>query len=123
MAQVAKIWENLYYGMIGRNPMPQNYSAIKSWTIGNKIVQGQLYNEKVLKNGNTQKRITTLFSDGNLGLETGIYSPSGELLKSYVGIRTTSRTVPNIKSASDICKKYKLEDAIILPLPYICNSL
>jgi hypothetical protein len=45
-----------------------------------------------LIDGNVQKRIVTLFKDGQLGFETGVYSPNGALLKAYNGIRTTKGT-------------------------------
>ena len=59
MAQVAKIWEQLYYGITNKIPFQNNYETIKTWSIGNRIIQGQVYNQKILKNGNIQKRITT----------------------------------------------------------------
>ncbi len=114
MAQVAKIWENLYLGMTNIIPLPRNYQTIKTWKIGDKIIQGQISNQKILNNGNIQKRITTLFRDGKLGLETKVYAPDGELLKAYAGIRTTKNTIPNIESASEMYKMQNLKDAKML---------
>lgn len=90
--QVAPIWENLFYGIINRIPLAKGYNRIKTFDIGGKIIAGQVTDTKFLKNGNTQKRITTVYPSGHLGLETKVYSPDGELLKAYAGIRTTSGT-------------------------------
>ena len=92
MVRVAEIWENLFYGITKQSPLPPSYNTIKTWQIGDKIIEGQVYNQKILKNGNIQKRIITLFRDTKLGFETEVYSPDGELLKAYNGIRTTKGT-------------------------------
>lgn len=90
--QVAPIWENLFYGITEKIPLKYGFRTIKKFDIGGKIIAGQVENSKQLKNGNFQKRITTIYPSGHLGTETRIYSPDGELLKSYAGIRTTSGT-------------------------------
>lgn len=58
---------------------------------------GQVYGEKVLPNGNIQKRITTAYagSEPTIAIDTRVYSPSGELLKAYHGIRGCEVTYKN----------------------------
>ena len=90
--QVTPVWENLFYGIINRIPLKQGFKRVKTFDIGGKIIAGQIENSKTLHNGNLQKRITTVYPNGHLGMETRIYSPSGELLKSYAGIRTSYGT-------------------------------
>lgn len=94
MPQVVSIWTNLFYGITERAPLKPGYKIINSFKIGEKTVGAQLLSNKMLKNGNIQKRITTVFPNGSLGLETRVLSPNGELLKAYTGVRTTSGTKP-----------------------------
>ena len=44
MAIIANVWENLYYGIIGKKQLPAGYRTIKTWNIGEKIISGQLHN-------------------------------------------------------------------------------
>ena len=90
--QIAPIWENLFYGTIDKISLKQGYKKIKTFHIGGKVIASQVQNSKILRNGNVQKRITTLYPNSHVGIETKIYTPDGELLKAYAGIRTSSGT-------------------------------
>ena len=71
---------------------------IKVWRFDEQPIHaGQIKGIKILPNGNKQVRITTAYagSTPTLALDTRVYSPSGELLKSYHGIRGAEATFTN----------------------------
>lgn len=72
--------------------------VIRVWRFGDQPIHaGQIKGVKTLPNGNKQVRITTAYAGSNstLALDTRVYSPSGELLKAYHGIRGTEATFTN----------------------------
>ena len=79
----------------GTIPVTQGEKLVHVWRFGEKTPHaGQIYSKKILPNGNIQTRITTASGcDSTIATDTSVYSPSGELLKSYFGIRGPKCTV------------------------------
>jgi len=82
------VWNNLQCRFRYGFPLPENMKLLHLWKFYDRPPHaGQVLTVKTLPNGNIQKRITTAYGSEVLGLETGVYSPKGELLKAYAGIR------------------------------------
>lgn len=111
MVKIALIWENMYREIANDRPIRAGFSVLKKWQIGEKVLSGQVYNEKTLKNGNIQKRIVTVFPNGHLGFETKVNNPDGELLKAYVGVRTSSCLKNKPSAQSEIVNTMQLDDS------------
>jgi hypothetical protein len=82
----------------GEVKLAKNEAVITAWRFGNKPAHaGQIRGKKVLPNGNTQIRITTAYAGDakTIATDTKVYSPSGELLKAYHGIRGGRVTCEN----------------------------
>ena len=65
-----------------------------------------------MPNGNVQKRIATRYGNpGVIGIETQVVSPSGELLRSYAGVRAPEGTIIYGNNNSGLSKAlHKLYD-------------
>lgn len=91
MSITSRAWNTAMTMIKGELKPPKQTSVAQAWKFFKRKQPhaGQIYNYKTLPNGNVQKRITTAYAgDKNaLGIETAIYSPRGELLKAYAGIR------------------------------------
>jgi regulator of extracellular matrix RemA (YlzA/DUF370 family) len=89
----AKINKNILSKINNKRPLNvlKNEEVITAWRFGdNKPAHaGQILDRKILPNGNKKVRIATAYANESnpIGINTKIYSPSGELLKSYYGIR------------------------------------
>lgn len=77
-------WSTLQLGL-----KTEFLESINTWkkTLSSRHPSAQFLSIKTLRNGNTQERIVTALEDGYLCTETNVYSPSGDLLKAYAGIR------------------------------------
>jgi hypothetical protein len=96
--QVAAVHDKLMQKIAGNANLSKNEAVITAWRFGNKPIHaGQIRGKKVLPNGNTQLRITTAYAgDSNMiATDTKVYSPSGELLKAYHGVRGAQVTCKN----------------------------
>lgn len=90
----AKIWEGLHSCIRNKTSLPKDMKLVKTWNFYNRPAHaGQIYTQKTLPNGNVQKRLTTVYGNYAIGLETSVYSPKGELLKAYAGVRNTEKGV------------------------------
>lgn len=91
MPLTLSIWENAMSIVKGVKNLPKKSSLVASWSFTGRNLPhaGQMYSCKTLPNGNIQKRIVTAYagSSSSLGMETVVFSPKGELLKAYAGIR------------------------------------
>jgi hypothetical protein len=88
--QVAAVHDKIMQKITGKINLAKNESVITAWRFGNRPIHaGQICGKKVLPNGNTQIRITTAYAGDatTIATDTKVYSPSGELLKAYHGIR------------------------------------
>ena len=86
---------NKYLAMIrGKSPLRKGEKVITAWKFGSQEAHaGQIMlAPKTLPNGNIQKRTITVYAGSNppVALDTRIYTPNGELLKAYHGIRGES---------------------------------
>lgn len=87
---ITSIHEKLMKKITGSQPCEAGERIVHIWKFGNKPAHaGQIYGQKVLPNGNIQRRITTAYAgDANtIATDTRVYSPKGELLKAYYGVR------------------------------------
>lgn len=89
------VYDKLMRKVQGKVPAEPSERLIHVWRFGEKTPHaGQIYSKKILPNGNIQTRITTASGcDSTIATDTRVYSPSGELLKSYFGIRGPKCTV------------------------------
>ena len=89
------VYDKLMRKVQGTIPVTQGEKLVHVWRFGEKTPHaGQIYSKKILPNGNIQTRITTASGcDSTIATDTRVYSPSGELLKSYFGIRGPKCTV------------------------------
>jgi hypothetical protein len=88
--QIEGIHKALMKKITGQTPLAKNESVITAWKFGdNPAHAGQLMGKKTLPNGNIQTRVTTAYAGDShmIATDTKVYSPSGELLKAYHGIR------------------------------------
>lgn len=92
MVSVQTIWSDLrsFLKVAGN----KKYKLVHTWRFPNREAHaGQFFSSKVLPNGNLQQRIVTQYGNpGVIGIDTRVMSPSGELLRSYAGIRTPEGT-------------------------------
>lgn len=96
IAESNKFISNIHSQLMRKIKTPKscknNEQIVKLWRFENKPVHaGQIQGTKILPNGNKQVRITTAYAgdSSQIALDTRVYSPSGELLKVYHGIRGT----------------------------------
>lgn len=83
------LWNTLSTAIKTRGTLPKNMQIVHTWSFGkNAPHAGQILQTKTLQNGNLQKRMVTVYGNTALGLETAVYSPSGEFLKAYAGVRS-----------------------------------
>lgn len=89
------VYDKLMRKVQGTIPVTQGEKLVHVWRFGEKTPHaGQIYSKKILPNGNIQTRITTASGcDSTIATDTRVYSPSGELLKSYFGIRGPKSTI------------------------------
>lgn len=94
MKSIQGIWSNLRFLMTSAAESQKNYKLVHTWRFPNREAHaGQFLNTKVLPNGNIQKRVITQYGNpGTVGIETNVFKPNGELLRSYAGIRTPEGT-------------------------------
>ena len=101
------VYDKLMRKVQDKVPMQQNEKLVHVWRFGEKTPHaGQIYSKKVLPNGNVQIRITTASGcDSTVATDTRVYSPSGELLKSYFGIRGPKCTITDTEGK--LLKEYE----------------
>lgn len=109
--QIKAIHRALIKKITGQTPLAKNESLITLWRFGDKPAHaGQLFGQKTLPNGNIQKRVTTAYAGDShrIATDTKVYSPSGELLKTYHGIRGAHM---DLTDANGVLKKSLNETA------------
>ena len=101
------VYDKLMGKVQGRTPLQQYERLVHVWRFGEKTPHaGQIYSRKILPNGNVRTRITTASGcDSIVAIDTRIYSPSGELLKSYFGIRGPKCTITDAENK--LIKEYE----------------
>ena len=101
------VYDKLMRKVQDKVPMQQSEKLVHVWRFGEKTPHaGQIYSKKVLPNGNVQIRITTASGcDSTVATDTRVYSPSGELLKSYFGIRGPKCTITDTEGK--LLKEYE----------------
>lgn len=89
------VYDKLMRKVQGTIPVTQGEKLVHVWRFEEKTPHaGQIYSKKILPNGNIQTRITTASGcNSTIATDTRVYSPSGELLKSYFGIRGPKSTI------------------------------
>ncbi len=94
MANIQAIWSNFRSLLKTGTAGQKNYKVVHTWRFPDREAHaGQFLYSKVLPNGNIQKRLITQYGNpGIVGFETNVVSPSGELLRSYAGIRAPEGT-------------------------------
>lgn len=92
----------------GEKLLSRGEKIVHQWRFNNRPVHaGQILSTKILPNGNKKVRLLTAFAnDGALGLESVLYSPNGELLEAYAGIRRNSTGTKAISGTMEEVRKF-----------------
>ncbi len=96
--------------------------VIKTWQFeGRPIHAGQIKGTKILPNGNKQVRITTAYAGNTptIATDTHVYSPSGELLNVYHGVRKPSGTLNYGNTPTEVTNIIKTEKSMNPELRYL----
>lgn len=105
--QMKAVYDKLMNKITGRAQLNKGERIAHVWRFGDRTpYAGQIYSKKVLPNGNIQERITTASGcDSTIAVDTKVYSPSGELLQSYFGIRGPKCTITDAEGK--VIKEYE----------------
>ncbi len=101
------VYDKLMRKVQGIIPVQNGERIEHVWRFGDRTPHaGQIYSKKVLPNGNIQERIATASGcDSTIAVDTKVYSPSGELLQSYFGIRGPKCTITDAEGK--VIKEYE----------------
>lgn len=105
--QMKTVYDKLMSKVQGKVRTQEGERIVHVWRFGDRTPHaGQVLSRKVLPNGNVQYRISTASGcDSTIAVDTRVYSPSGELLKSYFGIRGPKCTITDTEGK--VIKEYE----------------
>lgn len=123
---VERIADRIMNKIKGLSKLETNETITKVWRFdGRPVHAGQIQGIKILPNGNKQIRVTTVYAGTtpSIATDTRVFSPSGELLNAYHGIRGAEKTISPTRNygntPSEVSEIIKLERSINPEVRYL----